>query len=141
MLIFKALAIVAGLFAVPSASDPEVDALSRTIYAEANGEGREGMVAVANVVLNRLEANGYGRTIRQVVRQRGQFNVWDRGKTPKKSAESTRIAQVIIMQRRLGVRVDPTNGATHFHNRHVKPAWARRNRATARIGGHYFYRV
>lgn len=50
--------------------------LAKTIWAEARGEGREGMRLVAWVIRNRVEAPEYPDTYPAVVTQPGQFSVW-----------------------------------------------------------------
>ena len=58
-------------------SDREL--LARLIECEAGGEGREGMMAVAGVVMNRVHVSGgeYSRvgqgSIRKIIFQPGQF--------------------------------------------------------------------
>lgn len=51
--------------------------LSRTMWAEARGEGREGMLHVGSVVLNRVRDNRFRNTIKGVVLQPSQFSVWN----------------------------------------------------------------
>lgn len=50
--------------------------VAKTIWAEARGEGREGMRLVAWVIRNRVEAPEYPRSYPAVVTQPGQFSVW-----------------------------------------------------------------
>ena len=81
------------LMALPNANDThaaeflknlEVDVLARTIWGEARGEGKEGMEAVASVILNRTEIakrlDGYwwGNTIIQVCQKPYQFSCWNK---------------------------------------------------------------
>jgi spore germination cell wall hydrolase CwlJ-like protein len=51
----------------------ECDLLEQIAYAEARGEGTRGMVMVMNVVLNRVEAPGFGDSIEEVIFAEGQF--------------------------------------------------------------------
>src|SRR5690606_39702059 len=48
-------------------TDAEIDLLARIVRAEAQGEPFEGKVAVAAVVLNRLERPQYPDTLREVI--------------------------------------------------------------------------
>jgi len=50
--------------------------VAKTIWAEARGEGREGMRLVAWVIRNRVEAPEFPNTYPAVVTQPGQFSVW-----------------------------------------------------------------
>lgn len=52
----------------------ELDLLARVVYGEARGESFEGKLAVASVVMNRLEDSRFGDTLEEVVYQRGQFD-------------------------------------------------------------------
>jgi spore germination cell wall hydrolase CwlJ-like protein len=127
----------------------EVDArtqrcLAQVIYWEARGEGQQGMVAVASVVLNRVEDNRFPDTVCGVVYQGGesppcQFSWWCDGKTDyptnqTKWAETNSLANTILTARPL----DPTDGALFYHNTSIQDPWHRP--LTARIGSHIFYR-
>ena len=55
--------------------------LALTVYWESRSEGRDGMLAVGWVVLNRLRGGGYPNTVCAIVRQGGehkgcQFSYW-----------------------------------------------------------------
>ncbi|MFG6149377.1 cell wall hydrolase [Halobacillus sp. B23F22_1] len=56
------------------ASDYEKDLLARLIEAEAEGESYEGKVAVATVVLNRVESDRFPDTIHNVIHDGYQFS-------------------------------------------------------------------
>jgi len=53
--------------------------LSRTMWAEARGEGRLGMKHVGSVILNRVRDGRFRSTIKGVCLQDRQFSVWSRG--------------------------------------------------------------
>ena len=69
----------------PNLTYEECDLLEQIAYAEARGEGVRGMVLVMNVVLNRVHANGYGDTVKEVIFADGQF--YTQGMTPEVSDE------------------------------------------------------
>jgi len=54
-------------------STEEIDLLARVAYAEARSEGIEGMLAVVNVVLNRVKDKRFPNSIKEVIYQKGQF--------------------------------------------------------------------
>jgi len=124
----------------------EWQCLTKAIYFEARGESIQGQVAVAEVILNRVAASSFPDSICRVVQQgnaRGcQFSYACDGK-PEVAADRAawdtagRIARLMLdgAPRRL------TQGATHFHSRAVRPAWASRFTRTAVIGAHLFYRA
>lgn len=60
-------------------SEEDAYLLACTVCAEAGYESYEGKLAVANIILNRLNGGAYGRTIYDVVYARGQFAVVTNG--------------------------------------------------------------
>lgn len=59
--------------------DEELDLLARLVSAEAKGEPFEGQVAVANVVLNRVNSDKWPDTITEVIFEPKQFSPVDNG--------------------------------------------------------------
>lgn len=64
-------------------TDEDLYYLSRTMWGEARGEGRNGMLHVGSVVLNRVDRGTWGRSIKNVVLSPNQFYVWKRGVSPR----------------------------------------------------------
>jgi spore germination cell wall hydrolase CwlJ-like protein len=121
--------------------------LQQAIYHEARGESLAGQFAVAEVILNRVDASNFPGSVCGVVRQgagngRGcQFSYVCNGRSQAMAERgardlAARIAQVMLT----GAPRALTDGATHFHARHVNPRWARVYERTAQIGSHLFYR-
>jgi len=130
----------------PTAAGAEFDCLATAIYFEARGEPVKGQVAVAEVILNRVDSGEFPGTICGVVHQGGrggcQFSFTcdgARDRIREKAAYDTarRVASAMMA----GVERDLTDGATYFHTKRVRPSWARRFEKTASIGYHHFYRV
>jgi N-acetylmuramoyl-L-alanine amidase len=133
----------------------EVDTLARTIWGEARGEGGRGMMAVANVVLNRANIAksfkgrfGWGNTIIQICQKPYQFSCWNKNDpnfrlvinvTPKDKIFDH--ALHIARQALKGCLLDETKGATHYHTNNISPHWADKTKITASIGRHIFYRL
>lgn len=61
-------------------SEEDVYLLASLVHAEAGHEPYEGKLAVANVVLNRLNGGYYGNTVKDVIYARGQFSVVPSGR-------------------------------------------------------------
>jgi spore germination cell wall hydrolase CwlJ-like protein len=131
----------------PAKGGPEWQCLAEALYFEARGESLKGQFAVAEVILNRVEAPTYPGTVCGVVRQgtgkRGacQFSYTCDGR-PEVVADTAswnragKIARLMLD----GNDRPLTGGATHFHTAAVRPVWARIFDQTARIGAHLFYR-
>lgn len=62
-----------------SVSEEDAYLLACTVCAEAGYESYEGKLAVANIILNRLNGGAYGSTIYDVVYAKGQFSVVTNG--------------------------------------------------------------
>lgn len=136
------------LTAVPRATgDAQWACLAEAIYFEARGEPVPGQVAVAEVILNRVDANNYPSTICRVVNQGTgrlhacQFSYTCDGvpeRVTERAAWDTagKIARLLID----GAPRLLTDAATHYHADYVNPRWARVYPQTARVGRHLFYR-
>jgi spore germination cell wall hydrolase CwlJ-like protein len=124
--------------------DEQWQCLTEALYFEARGESLEGQVAVAEVILNRVDSPLYPRTICGVVKQRGgggcQFSYVCHGKTKMRDQAAANLAGRIARAMLDGAPRVLTDGATHFHTRGVKPSWSKRFAKTASIGAHLFYR-
>lgn len=119
-----------------SASERERRCMAEMIYHEARGESQDGQIAVAEVIMNRVETPGYPSTVCGVVTQKGQFSPM-RKISDKLSLKRAEQIALLVMS---GQTRDATHGATHFHTPGVKPSWSGRMDRTARIGSHLFYR-
>lgn len=125
--------------------DAEWQCLTEALYFEARGESLEGQIAVAEVILNRVDSPLYPRTVCGVVKQRGgggcQFSyVCDDRKDKMREKGAADLAGRIARTMLDGAPRLLTDGATHFHTRAVRPGWSRRFDQTASIGAHVFYR-
>jgi spore germination cell wall hydrolase CwlJ-like protein len=125
----------------------DLECLTQAAYYEARGEGRDGMEAVAQVVLNRVRHPAFPKSICGVVFQgaalrsgcqfsftcdgsmRGRVNpvAWDRARDVASRALSGAVfAQV--------------GNATHFHTTGVSPGWRDALVQVSQVGHHLFYR-
>ena len=134
--------------------------LALNTYHEAKNQSLVGQIATAQVVMNRVEDKRFPNTICEVVKQgptrpswedpnkeypikhRCQFSWYCDGKddTPKnKKAWKTAqdVAFLVIYDK---IKLDVTEGATHYHATYVRPSWAKTKKRTTRIEKHIFYR-
>lgn len=122
----------------------QIRCMTENAYFEAKGEPRKGIVAVNNVVLNRVEDKRFPNTPCGVINQRTrgvcQFS-WkcERGKRVT-DWNKYREIEDIVEDVYLGNIGDVTNGAQFYHADYVRPQWSRVYRKTAKIGAHIFYR-
>ena len=132
----------------PAASGGEQwECLAEALYFEARGESVEGMFAVGEVILNRVDSGSYPNTLCGVINQGTgrrfacQFTYTCDGRAevigePRAWARVGKVARILID----GAPRVLTGGATHYHTKAVNPSWAQRFPRTASIGSHYFYR-
>jgi hypothetical protein len=121
--------------------------LTEAIYFEARGEPVRGQVAVAEVILNRVDSRTYPDTVCGVVHQgtgrlyQCQFTYTCDGaaETIREAGAWARAGKIARLMLDGAPRV-LTGGATHYHTNAVNPRWAASFPHTATIGVHRFYR-
>ncbi len=117
-----------------NSNSSNLNLLSRLVYGEARGEPYSGQVAVAAVVLNRVEHSSFPNTVAGVIYQSGAFDVVSDGQinlTPNSTA--IKAAQDAING------WDPSYGAIYYFNPNTatnKWIWSRP--MTVTIGKHRF---
>ena len=127
-------------------ADPQ-ECLAQAVYWEAGGEGREGMEAVAWVVLNRRAHPDFPPTVCDVVREGGehpgcQFVFWCDGKSEKpRDADLWALARTVAEESLDDRTTDPTGGALFFHVAALGTApWKVSRERTIQVGQHVYYR-
>lgn len=114
--------------------EKEMELLARAVYSEARGEPTEGQVAVAAVILNRLEDGQFPNTISGVIFQPRAFTAVADGQfwyTPnQKSFEA--VEQALKGE-------DPSDGALYYYNpAKATSRWIFSRTVIKRIGRHLF---
>ena len=120
---------------------------AQNLYYEARSEGREGMIAVGWVVLNRVNSDMYPNSICAVIYQGGEsppceFNWWCDGRSDRPTEPASwELAQEITNEMLNNPPADPTDGALWFHMDSIQvPVWLRSRDRTLHLGAHYFYK-
>jgi spore germination cell wall hydrolase CwlJ-like protein len=122
--------------------------MTKNIYWEAASEPAEGKIAVAQVVMNRVEHEDFPDSVCEVVYQRDviytrvvcQFSWYcmpgftDRRINEEAWQESEAAAKKVMLE---GFRLPSLTGALYYHADYVNPQW-RLDRIT-QIGRHIFY--
>ena len=134
--------------------------LALNTYHEAKNQSLVGQIATAQVVMNRVEDDRFPNTICEVVKQgptrpswedakkeytikhRCQFSWYCDGKddTPKNEKAWKKAQDVAFLVIYDKIKLDVTEGATHYHATYVSPSWAKTKKRTTRIEKHIFYR-
>ena len=134
--------------------------LALNTYHEAKNQSMIGQIAVAEVVMNRVQDKRFPNSVCEVVKQgptrpswedpkkeypikhRCQFSWYCDGKSDvPKNEKAWKKAQdyaYLVLYNRIAI--DVTEGATHYHATYVKPSWAKTKTRTTRIESHIFYR-
>lgn len=134
----------------------DVDTLARTLYGEARGEGTRGRQAVANVVMNRVQAaldrgmNWWGDDIMSVCKAPWQFSCWNKNDPNLKLIETVDesndiFAECLELASKAAQHLldDITNGATSYYSTFMPepPQWARGLSPCAEINHHLFFKL
>ena len=125
----------------------DFDCLSQAVYYEAGNEPREGQLAVAEVIANRVKDRRYPNSICEVVYQGSERKTGCQftftcdgalGREPHagKFARAQEVAAHVIMD----IHEERTSGATHYHATYVNPVWNSGLVRTTQIKSHIFYR-
>ena len=139
----------------------EVTCLADNMYFEARKQSLAGMLAVSNVVMNRVADERYPDTICEVVqegptrpswkdknkyipvRNKCQFSWYCDGKSDEPSDIETYDAIYGMAEDMLYQNMpylDITDGATQYHADYITPSWAYTKNRRVEIEDHIFYR-
>ena len=115
--------------------------LALNMYHEARGEDIDGMVAVAEVTLNRVESDRYPDDVCEVVKQPYQFSWYISDDKMPPIEEDDVFSEAFIIAKDMIESGNRPFGlsATHFHTRSIRPYWADKFERVATIGNHIFY--
>jgi N-acetylmuramoyl-L-alanine amidase len=122
-----------------SISSEERDLLERLVEAEAGGEPYEGKLAVATVVMNRVNSSKFPNTVRGVIYQKNQFSpVANRGLNRKASAETKKAVRKVVDKGYRSFSAD----VVYFLNPDIATSkWIIKNRTfVTSVGNHDFYK-
>lgn len=136
--------------------------LALAAYGEARGEGKQGMQAVINTIMNRTRyASRYAESsllpfgkINAVVLKPKQFSAFnpddpnepvlesiaEKFDSVIKTNKNLKIAYDLARKAKNNALEDITKGATHYHTASIMPSWAKDLTFLDQIGNHLFYK-
>ena len=115
-------------------SSSDLYLLAKTVYAEARGEPYEGQVAVAAVILNRVESPDFPNTIAEVVYQPWAFTAVHDGQINLEPNETAYSAARDAIN-----GWDPTYGCLYYYNASTATSkWIFSRTTVVTIGKHVF---
>lgn len=124
-------------------SQRERECLAKNVFFEAGVEPLIGKIAVAQVTLNRLMSNRWGKSICEVVYKKAQFS-WTlvqnkRTETPKGVLwQQAQHAVKLVLDE--GVYHTSVKNSLFYHTDYIKePEWAHEKYRLAQVGQHIFY--
>jgi len=133
----------------PAIAASEEECMATAIYFEARGESREGQMAVAQVILNRVKSPAYPKSVCGVVyegsgHRRGcQFSFTCDGVADRINDRNAWRTAKSIAEKALtdpdGVLVADIGNATNYHASFVSPRWSDKMKMVDVIGQHVFY--
>ena len=112
--------------------------LATAVYFEARGEDHMGQMAVAQVVVNRMEDPRYPNTICDVVWEPRAFSFTHDGKPdrmvhPESRSKALDVAKSTLDGGGIGIT------STHYHTTSVDPYWNSYFTLDGQVGNHVFY--
>lgn len=126
-------------------SDQDLHCLTLNVYYEAKGESLIGMIAVAQVTLNRLDVNYRGqRTLCNIVYDTHQFS-WTRStKQHRKTPTGDSWGQAVLAAQKAveGLRIAGLEDSLHYHADWIPhPSWSLKMLLNHVIGQHVYLRA
>ena len=125
----------------PAYSEQDLECMAMNIYHEARGEAVLGQIAVAQVVMNRLDHEYFPNDVCEVVWQPHQFSWTSDGRSDvAHDQERYEIAENIAITVLEREEDDPTGGALFYHADYISaPSWTRQMDVSLEYGVHMFY--
>lgn len=112
----------------------EVEMMAHAVYGESRGESYQGQVAVAAVILNRVESDDFPDTVKDVIFQSNAFTAVNDGQF---TLQPDSVAYHAVKDALLGW--DPSYGSVYYYNPQLATdQWIYSRTVTTQIGNHHF---
>jgi len=123
-----------------AALDPQVECIAKVVHHEAANQSREGQLAVAQIIMNRVESGLFPDTPCQVANQPGQF-FNTASYNPRRTSPRWAMA-VEVAREAIEGNASVVSDSAYFYHAAYQPATAffRTRTRLSQIGDHIFYR-
>ncbi|HAQ07297.1 MAG TPA: cell wall hydrolase [Bacillus bacterium] len=112
----------------------EIEMMAHVVYGESRGESYRGQVAVAAVILNRVQSSAFPNTVNNVIFQRNAFTAVNDGQY---SLQPDSVAYQAVKDAFHGW--DPSNGSVYYYNPELATSkWIFTRTVNSQIGNHLF---
>lgn len=123
-------------------TEADVVALALNLYFESRGENEQGLLAAAEVVINRVDDHRWPNTVEEVIYQPDQFSWTNDGLSDKPDdlklyLEIYDFAYMVLSR---SIDSNIVLDANHYHSVDVHPEWALSLDRVKRVGSHIFYK-
>lgn len=129
--------------AIKAYGEEDIDLLAKLIWHESEAEPRDGKIAVAEVILNRINSSVYPNSVSDVIYQKGQFSHVSSVKNENPDQETRKIAEEVLNGE---LRVLNNSNVLYFRNpkktsgiNASEPKNWGRHKYFASYGNHAFY--
>lgn len=120
--------------------ESELDCMAKIVHHEAGNQPRAGQLAVAQLVMNRVESGRFADTVCGVAHQPRQF-FNTRAYNPNRNSAMWKSAVEVSREAMAGHTADVIPGALFYHATYIAPPRFFRSRPRAAVlGDHIFYR-
>ena len=119
-------------------ADPELVCMAKVVRHEAANQPRDGQLAVAQLIMNRLRSPKFPKTVCGVVHQAGQFfntNTYH----PSRNDRLWRTAMDVSIEARNAMRESVIGNAIYYNAARTRSAFHAGRKLAATIGDHAFY--
>ncbi|MFA9398140.1 MAG: cell wall hydrolase [Clostridiaceae bacterium] len=120
-------------------TDADIYLMSQVVTAESRSEPYEGKVAVASVILNRVESKSFPKTVESVIKEENAFScIIDNEITCKPDADSINAVYDALRG------YDPSKDSLFFYNPEISTSpWMDNAKKDdiLKIGNHLFFRI
>ncbi len=121
-------------------SDDDLECMAKVVHRESRGQPRDGQLAVAHVMINRVRSERFPASICKVAYQPFQFSGIS-GHQPNRESAAWATSVEIAHEVLSGRAQDTSNGALYFHATRINPnRFFRTRKQVAALEDHIFYR-